>query len=423
LTWPIGQLSGISTKPMVRTRIRTPACIVAVLSTWLALASSAFAQISDGVIKIGVLSNQTAVGADASGAAAASAARFAVDDFGGTVRGVPVDVVDADFGERPDLAAETARRWFEKEKVDVIADMPVSSAALAVQEIARNLKKTLLVGGAVTSNLTGSACSPFTTHWTDDSFALGSAVVHGVTKSKGDSWFFVAVDYALGASLQRDATAAIEKQGGTILGGVRYPLGTGDLASFLLQAQASNAKFIALASVGKDTVNAVKQAHEFGIPKSGQELVALLVFITDVHALGLEAAQGLNVAEGFYWDENEASRSFAQRMFAKHQRMPSKEQAAVYASVRHYLKAVDSIGTDDGEAVNRRMRELPVDYFGREAAIRPDGRVVYDLTMYRVKSPTESKHPWDYYTAVHTVPGKDAFRPLGEGGCSLAQLR
>jgi branched-chain amino acid transport system substrate-binding protein len=385
--------------------------------------NNAMAQISDGIIKIGVLSNQSAVGSDASGVAAATAARLAVEDFGGAINGVPVQVIDEDFGEKPDSAALVARRWFDTEKVDAIADMPVSSAALAVQEVARNAKKTLLIGGAVTADLTGKACSAYGTHWTDNSRALTSAVVQGVTEGPGNTWFFVTVDYALGASLQRDASAEITRQGGKIVGGVRYPLGAPDLASFLLQAQASHAHFIGLASVGKDTINAVKEAREFRIQESGQQLTAFLVFITDIHGLGLEVAQGLNVASGFYWDQNEQTRKFAERMFAHHQRMPTKEQAAVYASVRHYLKAIKATGTDDARIVNRQMREMPVDYFGQTAMIRPDGRVLYDLALYKVKSPSASKYPWDYYEPVRVISKDSAFGAPDDGGCKLENLQ
>ncbi len=384
--------------------------------------NDALAQISDGVIKIGVLSNQSTVGADASGVAAATAARLAVEDFGGAINGVPIQVIDEDFAEKPDTAALIARRWFDTEKVDVIADMPVSSAALAVQEIARNAKKTLLVGGAVTANLTGKACSPFTTHWADNSRSLTSAVVQGVTEKPDETWFFVSVDYALGASLQRDASAEIERLGGKVVGGVRYPLGSPDLASFLLQAQASKAQFIGLASVGKDTIHAIKEAQEFRIQESGQQLAAFLVFISDIHGLGLAAAQGLNVASGFYWDQNEQTKKFAARMFARHQKMPTKEQAAVYASVRHYLKAVAAAGTDDGRTINRKMREMPVDYFGQTGAIRPDGRVLYDLTLYKVKSPSASKYPWDYYQPVRVIPKESAFGAAGSGACKPESL-
>lgn len=385
--------------------------------------AAAYAQISDDVVKIGVLSDETGVGAAASGAAAVTAAKLAAEDFGGKIVGKPIEVIDADFAEKPDLAAAIARRWFDIEKVDVIADMPVSSAALAVQEIARTKKKAVLVAGAVTSKLTGQACSPYSTHWADDSYALGSAVAEGMMRQGGDTWFFVAVDYALGASLQADASAVIERLGGKVIGGVRFPLGTGDFASFLLQAQASKAKFIGLASVGQDTVNAVKQVHEFGLQASGQSLAAFLVFITDIDALGLEAAQGLNVAEGFYWDQNEESRRFAKRMFASHQRMPTKEQAAVYASVTHYLKAVAAVGTDDSEKVNQEMRRMPVDFFDHAGSIRPDGRVTYDMTLYQVKSPAESKYPWDYYKAVQTLSKDKVFRPADAGGCPMSMQK
>ncbi len=383
---------------------------------------SAAAQISDGVIKIGVLSNQSTVGADASGIAAATAARLAVEDFGGAVKGVPIEVIDEDFAEKADTAALIARRWFDTEKVDVIADMPVSSAALAVQEITRKAKKALLVGGAVTADLTGKACSPFTTHWTDNSRSLTSAVVQGVTEKPGETWFFMSVDYALGASLQRDASAEIERVGGKVVGAVRYPLGSPDLASFLLQAQASQARFIGLGSIGKDTINAIKEAQEFHIQESGQQLTAFLVFIADIHGLGLAAAQGLNVASGFYWDQNEQTRKFAQRMFARHQKMPTKEQAAVYASVRHYLKAVEAAGTDDGRAVNRKMREIPVDYFGQTTTIRPDGRVLYDLTLYKVKSPSASRYPWDYYQPIRVIPKENAFGSAESSICKAENL-
>jgi branched-chain amino acid transport system substrate-binding protein len=384
--------------------------------------SGAMAQMSDNVIKIGVLSNQSTVGSDASGVAAATAARLAVEDFGGAINGVPVQVIDEDFAEKPDSAALIARRWFDTEKVDAIADMPVSSAALAVQEVARSAKKTLLIGGAVTADLTGKACSPFSTHWTDNSRALTSAVVQGVSESPDETWFFMAVDYALGASLQRDASTEIARQKGKVIGGVRFPLGAPDLASFLLQAQASRARFIGLASVGKDTINAIKEAREFQLQESGQQLTAFLVFITDIHGLGLEAAQGLNVAAGFYWDQNEQTRKFAERMFSRHQKMPTKEQAAVYVSVRHYLKAVQAAGTDDAATVNRQMRIMPVDYFGQVASIRPDGRVVYDLTLYKVKSPGASKYPWDYYQALRVVRGDSAFGAVESSACPSERL-
>jgi branched-chain amino acid transport system substrate-binding protein len=394
--------------------------IAAMLAAGVLNIAAADAQISEDVVKIGVLSNQTAVGAAASGPAAVTAAKLAVEDFGGTVAKKPIEVIDADFGEKPDLAASIARKWFDVDKVDVIADMPVSSAALAVQEVAREKKKTILIAGAVTSTLTGKACSRFSTHWADDSYALSSAVVQGTMTERGGTWFFLAVDYALGASLQRDASEVIERLGGKVVGAVRFPLGSNDLASFILQAQSSDAKYIGLASVGQDTVNVVKEAHEFGLQSSSKSLAAFLVFITDIDALGLEAAQGLNVAEGFYWDQNEQSRNFGSRMFARYKRMPTKEQAAVYASVTHYLNAVAATGTDDAEMVNDEMRRAPVDFFGRAGSLRSDGRVLYDMTLYQVKSPAESKYPWDYYKVVQTLPKEKVFRPIGAGGCAMA---
>lgn len=392
--------------------------VAALITAWLSFPAAG----GNDAITIGVLADQTGVGASASGRPAVTAARLAVTDFGGTVLGKPIKVIDADFMEKPDVAAATARRWFDTEQVDVIADMPVSSAALAVQEIAREKKRAVLIAGAVTSTLTGKACSPLSTHWADDSYVLGSAVAQGTMK-KNESWFFLAVDYALGASLQRDASESIERLGGQIVGGVRFPLGSGDLSSFILQAQSSKANFVGLASVGMDTVNAVKQAHEFGLQQSGKTLAAFLVFVTDIDALGLEAAQGLYVAEGFYWDQNEQSRNFAKRMFAAHQRMPTKEQAAVYASITHYLKAVAAAGTDDAEKVNAQMRQMPTDFFGRSGSIRPDGRVTYDMTLYQVKSPSESKYPWDYYKPLRTIPKETIFRPVDAGGCALTERR
>jgi branched-chain amino acid transport system substrate-binding protein len=398
--------------------------IMRMLTTVVALSAMnlvpAYGQISDDLVKIGVLADQSGVGSAASGAAAVTAARLAVEDFGGVVAGKPIQVIDADFGEKPDVAAAVARQWLDVEKVDAIADMPVSSAALAVQEITRVKKKTLLVAGAITSVLTGKACSPYSTHWADDSYALGSAVVQGMAKDNGGTWFFLAVDYAMGSSLQQDASEAISRLGGKVLGGVRFPLGTSDLASFVLQAQASKAKYVGLASVGQDTVNAVKQAHEFGLQTSGQSLAAFLVFITDVDALGLEAARGLNVAEGFYWDQNEQSRIFAKRIFSLYHRMPTKEQAAVYASVMHYLKAVAAANTDDTEKVNQQMRRMPTDFFGRSGSIRANGRVTYDMTLYQVKTPAESKYPWDYYKVMETLPKEAIFRPVSDSGCSIA---
>jgi branched-chain amino acid transport system substrate-binding protein len=291
--------------------------------------------------------------------------------------------------------------------------------ALAAQELARDKKRTLLIAGAAASDLTGKACSPYSTHWADDTYALANGTARAITASGGTSWFFLTADYAFGQAMERDATAAVKAAGGQVLGAVRHPLGTSDFSSFLLQAQGSQAKIVALANVGGDTVNAIKQAAEFGIPQGGQKLAGFLIFITDVNSLGLKAAQGLMVLTGFYWDQNDAARTFAKRFFDKVGRMPTKQQAAVYASIIHYLKAIDATGTDDAAKVNEAMRRAPVDFFGRAGSIRRDGRVLYDLTLYEVKAPAESKAQWDYYKEVATIGKDQAFRSVEEGGCPL----
>jgi branched-chain amino acid transport system substrate-binding protein len=395
-----------------------PAFSLALSLVAMVLAGPADAQISDDVVKIGVLGDQTGVGADASGPNAAYAARMAVRDFGGTVLGKPIEVVDGDILMKPDVAVGVARRWFDTERVDVIVDLPVSSAALAVQEVAREKRKILLIAGAATSDITGKACAPFTLHWADDTFTLATALSEGLLSEGADTWFFLTADYALGNSLQRDATAIISKRG-RVIGGARFPNDSEDFASFLLQAQSSAAKVIGIASVGSNTIKIIKQAAEFGItPK--QKLAGFLVFISDVNSLGLSVAQGLSVVEGFYWDQNEASRMWARRFFAERNAMPTKEQAAVYASVLHYLRAVKAAGTDETVAVTEQMHRMPVDFFGRAGSVRQDGRVLFDVSIYEVKSPSESKYPWDYYKELRVISQKDAYRPLDEGSCKTA---
>ncbi len=395
------------------------------MRTFLTLAAVAFfywcpaasAQVSDGVVKIGVLSDDTGIGAAASGPDAVYAARMAVKDFGGTVLGAPIEVIESDFLNKPDIAAGIARRWFDSEKVDVIADLPLSSAALAVQEVARDRKKVLLVSGAATSDITGNACSATTFHWADDSYTLATALATGLVDNGEDSWFFISVDYALGAALQRDATTIISRKG-HVVGGVRFPPDTTDFASYLLQAQSSGAKVIGLATIGATTIGVIKQAAEFGIAPR-QRPAGFLVFISDINGIGLATAQGLTVVEGFYWDQNEQSRAWAKRFFADRGKMPTKEQAAVYASVMQYLRAVAAAGTDDGVAVSDELHRAPVDFFGRAGKTRSDGRVMFDVSVYEVKSPAESKYPWDYYKELRTIPQSVAYRPLDEARCSF----
>ena len=361
------------------------------------LGSLAHAESPGGNVVIGVLGDQSGVVADVGGKGSVLAARMAVADFGGSVLGKPVEIIDADHQEKVDLASSIAREWFDVKGVDAIADLPNTGVVLALQGIAREKKKTLLVSGAAAAEITGKSCSPFTTHWTDDTYALANGTARVMVKQGGDSWFFLTADYSFGYDLEHDATAAIQALGGRVVGGARHPLGTSDFSSFLLQAQASRAKIIGLASAGTDTVNAIKQAREFGIESGGQRLAALHAFVTDVNSLGLATAKGLIITTGFYWDDSDGTRQWAKRFFAVEKRMPTREQAEVYVSVLHYLKAVRAAGTTDAAAVNAMMRRLPVDRFGAKAVIRLDGRVIYDIGVYEVKSPEESRGPWDFY--------------------------
>ena len=292
---------------------------------------------------------------------------------------------------------------------------------LALQQIAREKQKSLLISGAASVEITGKSCSPYTTHWTDDTYALANATAKAVTKDAGETWYFLTADYSFGHDLERDASNTIQALGGKVLGSARHPLSTQDFSAYLLQAQTSKAKVIGLASAGADTVNAIKQAKEYNIDGNGQRLAALHAFITDVDSLGLPTAQGLIITSGFYWDSTDGTRSWARRFLAEHGRMPTREQAGVYASVLHYLKAAQAVGKADAAAINAAMRKMPVDRFGETASVRSDGRVIYDIGVYQVKTPAESKGPWDYYRRLASVPGADAFRPMADGGCASAQ--
>jgi branched-chain amino acid transport system substrate-binding protein len=383
---------------------------------------AAQAQFSDGVIKIGVLNDMSSLYADLSGQGAVAAARMAVEDFGAAQKGLKVEIVSADHQNKPDVGSNIARQWIDVDKVDVIVDVPTSSVALAINEIVREKNKVLLVSGAAASDLTGPKCSPNTVHWTYDTWALANGTGKASVKTGGDTWFFITADYAFGHALERDTAAVVEANGGKVLGKVRVPLNTSDFSSFLLQAQGSKAKVIGLANAGGDTINSIKQAAEFGIVKGGQNLAGLLVFITDIHALGLPTAQGLVLTEAFYWDRNDASRAFAKRFAPQYKgNMPTMVQAGVYSAVLHYLKAVEALKADaDGKAVVAKMKELPTDdpLFGH-GTIRADGRKIHDMYLFEVKKPDESKAPWDYYKLRATIPAAEAFRPLKEGNCPL----
>ncbi len=394
---------------------------------WLAAlalaAGPAYAQISDGIVKIGVMNDQSGTYADITGQGSVVAARMAVEDFGAAKKGLKVEVVFADHLNKPDVGASIARQWYDAEKVDVIVDVPTSSIALAINQITLEKQKAFIVSGAATSDLTGKACSPNTIHWTYDTWALANGTGSAIVKTGGDTWFFLTADYAFGHALERDTEAVVLKSGGKVLGKVRHSFPTSDFSSFLLQAQASKAKIIGLANAGADTTNAIKQGAEFGIVKGGQQFAGLLVFLTDVHALGLEKAQGLILTEAFYWDLNEQTRAWSKRFAERHHgAMPTMVQAGVYSAVLHYLKAVDALKSDDGTKVIAKMKEMPTDdpLFGK-GVVRADGRKVHPMYLFEVKKPSEAKGPWDYYKVRATIPVEQAFRPLAEGDCPLVK--
>jgi len=401
--------------------LATAASVAAlVLTAGLARAEGDGSAISDGVVRIAVLGDYGS-GRDLGGPGSVTAAKLAAEDFHNKVLGKPIEIISADHQNKPDVAVGIARQWFDIEHVDAVTDLAVSSVGLAVAGLATQKNRTALVSGAATSELTGEKCSPVITHWADDTYALSAGLVGELTRTVGKDWFFVAVDYSFGSAMVKDASKAVTDAGGKVLGVVRYPFNTTDFSSFLLAAQGSGAKVVALAGTGADTVNAVKQTHEFGLQQNGQTVVGMLTFISDVHSIGLRDAQGMYIAAQYYWDDDEHTRAFAKRFFEIEKREPTKLQAATYASVLHYLKAVEASGTDEARAVNAEMRKLPVDFFGRPAHIRADGRVIYDLSVYRVKKPEASKYPWDYYEKISVIPGDKAFRPEGEGGCKLTQ--
>src|SRR2546426_11484578 len=386
-------------------------------------ASGAHAQVSDGVIKIGVLNDQSSLYADLTGQGSVLAARMAVEDFGAAKKGMKVEIVPADHQNKPDGGSAVARQWYDADKVDAIFDVPNSGVALAVNQITRDKGKAFIVSGAATSDLTGKACSPNTIHWTYDTWMLANATGNAIVKTGGNSWFFITADYAFGHALERDTEAVVIKSGGKVLGKVRHPLNTQDFSSFLLQAQSSKAKIIGLANAGGDTTNSIKQAAEFGIVKGGQNLAGLLVFLTDVHGLGLEKAQGLIFTETFYWDYNDQTRAFAKRFATANRGIhPTMIHAGVYAGVLHYLKAVEALKSDDGTKVIQKMKDLPTDdpLFGK-GRVRQDGRKIHPAFLVEVKKPSESKYPWDYYKIRATIPADQAFRPEKEGGCSLVK--
>ena len=394
-------------------------------ATVLALGTGAAqAQITGNVVKIGVLNDQSSLYADLGGQGSVLAAKMAVEDFKAKEKGLNVEVIFADHQNKPDVGTQIANKWIDAEGVDVIVDTPNSGVALAVNDVVRAKNKVFINSGAASSDLTGAKCSPNTVHWTYDTWMLANSTGKAIVKTGGDTWFFITADYAFGHALERDTKAVVEKSGGKVLGDVKVPLNNQDFSSFLLQAQSSKAKIIGLANAGGDTINSIKQAAEFGIVKGGQQLAGLLVFLTDVHGIGLEKAQGLIMTETFYWDLNDQTRAWSKRFAAANGgKEPTMVQAGVYAGVLHYLKAVEALKSDaDGAKVVAKMKELPTDdpLFGK-GVIRADGRKIHNAYLFEVKKPSESKYPYDYYKLRATIPAAEAFRPLNEGGCSLVK--
>ncbi|WP_159712526.1 ABC transporter substrate-binding protein [Geminicoccus flavidas] len=400
---------------MTRIRNFTLAAVAATLLSGTALAETA--------VKIGVLNDRSGVYADLSGEGSVVAAQMAVEDFKAAEKGITVEIVSADHQNKPDVASTIARQWYDQDGVDVIVDVPTSSAALAVNDITREKNKVFINSGAGTADLTGPQCSPNTVHWTYDTWALAHGTGSAMVEAGHKKWFFLTADYAFGQALERDTTAVVEAAGGEVVGTVRHPFPGSDFSSFLLQAQSSGADVIGLANAGGDTINSIKQASEFGITQGGQAIAGLLVFLTDIHALGLETAQGLVLTESFYWDLNDGTREWSKRFAERHDGdMPTMVQAGVYAGVLHYLKAVEATGGKDATAVLAKMKEMPTDdpLFGK-GTIREDGRKVHDMYLFRVKTPDQSQGPWDYYEQVATIPADQAFRPLNEGNCPLVK--
>lgn len=387
-----------------------------------ALASgSVWAQVSDGVVRIGVLNDQSGVYADVGGPGSVIAARMAVEEFGGRVLGAPVDVVSANHQNKADVGATIAREWFDTNKVDAITDLASSAVGLAAMSVAKSKNRIILNTASASTRIINEDCNDRTVLWTYDTYALSNGTARAMIQQGGDTWYFLTADYAFGHSLEKDTSALVQKSGGRVLGTARHPLNAQDFSSFVLQAQASKAKVVGLANAGGDSVNAIKAAREFGLTKN-QKLASLLVFINDIHALGLESAQGLMLTEAFYWDLNEQTREWSRRFYERHKAMPSQIHAATYSAVRHYLKAVQAAGTDEAGAVMAKMRELPVnDMFASNGKLRVDGRMVHDMYLFQVKSPAESKRPWDYYTLKATIPGEQAFQPLSESKCPLVK--
>jgi branched-chain amino acid transport system substrate-binding protein len=390
------------------------------LAASLMIGGTALAQQNDLPLKIGVITDFASVYSDIGGQGNVEGAKMAIEEFGGTMFGKPIELVTADPQMKADVAATIARKWYEAENVDMIVDLPTSATALAAMEMSKRFEKIMIITDAASSDITGKSCSPYTAHWTYDTYSNAHTVGSALVKQGGDSWFFITADYLFGHSIERDVGAVVTAAGGKVLGSARHPLNTSDFSSYLLQAQASKAKIIGMANAGGDTINAIKQAAEFGIVAGGQKLAGIVMFISDIHSLGLKMAQGLVITEAYYWDLNDRTRAFGKKFFERMKRMPTMNQASTYSATLHYLKAVKAAGTRETKAVLAKMRELPVrDAFTDNGVLREDGRMVHSMFLLEVKKPEESKYPWDYYKVLAEVPGDQAFRPMKDGGCPL----
>ena len=392
------------------------------LAVSILLGAAAQAQTSGLPLKIGVLADFASVYSDIGGQGNVEATKIAIEEFGGQMFGKPIEIVTADALNKADNAASIARKWYEAENVDMIIDMPTSATALAGMEMSKRFEKIMIVTDAASSDITGKSCSPYTAHWTYDTYGNAHTVGGAIVKQGGDSWYFITADYLFGHSIERDTGDVVRAAGGKVIGSSKHPLNTADFSSFLLQAQSSKAKIVGLANGGGDTINTIKQASEFGIVAGGQKLAGIVMFISDIHSLGLKLAQGLIITEAYYWDLNDRTRAFGKKFYDKMKRMPTMNQAATYSATLHYLNAVKAAGTRDTKPVLAKMRETPVrDAFTDNGVLREDGRMVHSMFLLEVKKPEESKAPWDYYKVLAEVPGEQAFRPMKDGGCQYVK--
>ena len=410
---------------MTRKRVGVLAECLLMLASTCALAQpkggASAPKISDDVVKVAVLTDMSGLYADIGGMGSVTAAQLAIDEFGGKVLGKPIQLVYADHQNKADVGAAKAREWFDTQQVDLIVDVPNSAVALAVSKVTNEKHKLFMIGNAGSSRLTNEDCNPYTIHYVYDTYATGGVTGRAVVQHGGNTWFFITADYAFGHSLQDDTTRAVKAAGGQVVGSVQHPLNAPDFSSYMLQAQSSKAKVIGLANAGGDTINSIKTAAEFGVSKS-QTMAGLLVFITDINSLGLQVTQGMYVAEGYYWDMNDDTRRLGKKYFAKMNKMPNMAQAGVYSAVLQYLKAVQAAGTDDADTVVKKLKSTTLnDDFVKNGKIREDGRMVHEFYLFQVKSPAESKYPWDYYKLIAKIPGDEAFQPLSQSRCPLVK--